>query len=98
MNDASLDDTLKSVFSLLPPTKADEARKALLKQLNTVGPANAEDIAWAEFTTDGRFIRGGFSSPADKSTQLVSNSQESLEIATLGQMISNGEAGAGTAL
>ena len=91
MQDASLENTLKSVFSLLPAEEADEATQTILQRLATIGPANADDITWADYSTNGTFLRGGFSSPQDKATQLVSNSQEAPEIAALSDMVKQAE-------
>lgn len=95
MQDVSLENTLKSVFSLLPAEQADEATQTVLKRLDAVGPANADDVTWADYSINGTFLRGGFSSPQEKTTHLVSNSQESPEISALSIMVMNGEASPG---
>lgn len=95
MQDASLENTLRSVFSILPAEQVEEATFAILQRLEAIGPANADDITWADFAMNGTFLRGGFSSSQDKTTQLVSNSQEAPEIAALSRMVAQGEGMAG---
>jgi pimeloyl-ACP methyl ester carboxylesterase/DNA-binding CsgD family transcriptional regulator len=85
-----LQNDLDSIFSLLPNRKAEQAKKDLLERLASDGTADADELKWAEFDSNGRFLRGGITVISEFTTHVIANSQEDPEVHDLVRRVSDG--------
>lgn len=77
------DADLASVFSILPRDKAREARDYVAKRLKVAEAAIEDDLAWADFDSSGKMLRGGISSITDHSTRLLPADTDNPQIAAI---------------
>lgn len=86
---------IDTAFSLLPETKALEARAQVLADYQRQAKPGALLLKWSEHGLVGNFLRGGISDLAQRTTQLVASVDEDGDIAELTRLVMKEGAGAG---
>lgn len=85
-----LQDQLDAIFSLLPPAKAHEAKQKLLQHYQDRGDIFSEELPWADFDPEGKFLGGGITNVAELSTAAITSSQEHPRVDELSRLAREG--------